>query len=71
MATATLRELPELRGYLFWDDRQFLTPLSADRAGMAVQVPLHEGRDLVELVVQVQDQQEWLHAAGWVYRQGD
>lgn len=71
MATATLRELPELRGYLFWDDRQLLLPLSADRAGMAVQVPLHEGRDLVELVVQVQDQQEWLHAAGWVYRQGD
>lgn len=71
MATATLRELPELRGYLFWDDRQFLLPLSADRAGMAVRVPLHQGRDLVELVVQTRDQQEWLHAAGWVYRQGD
>lgn len=70
-APATLRELPELRGYLFWDDRQFLVPLSADRAGMAVRVPLNAGRDLVELVVQVQDQQEWLHAAGSLYRQGD
>ncbi|MGV3683534.1 MAG: serine hydrolase domain-containing protein [Acidovorax sp.] len=70
-ATATLRELPELRGYLFWDDRQFLLPLSADRAGMAVRVPLNAGRDLVELVVQTQDQQEWLYAAGSLYRQGD
>ncbi|RZJ60271.1 MAG: class A beta-lactamase-related serine hydrolase [Acidovorax sp.] len=65
---ATLRELPELPGYLFWDDSQFLLPLSPDRAGMTVQVPLNDGRDLVELVVQARDQQEWLHAAGWSYR---
>jgi CubicO group peptidase (beta-lactamase class C family) len=68
-ATATLRELPELRGYLFWNDRQFLLPLSADRAGMAVRVPLNEGRDLVELVVQTHDKRERLHAAGWVYQE--
>ena len=68
MGVASLRELPELPGYLFWDDSQFLLPVADDRAGMAVQVPLNAGRDLVELVVQTQDQQESLQAAGWVYR---
>jgi CubicO group peptidase (beta-lactamase class C family) len=71
MGISTLQELPELPGYLFWDDSQFLLPLSADRAGMTVQVPLNAGRDLVELVVAVRDKQEWLQAGGWVYvRQG-
>jgi CubicO group peptidase (beta-lactamase class C family) len=69
--TATLRELPELPGYLFWDDSQFLLPLAADRAGMTVQVPLNDGRDLVELVVETRDQQEWLRAAGWLYKRQD
>jgi hypothetical protein len=68
---ATLQELPELPGYLFWDDSQFLLPLSDDRAGMAVQVPHNAGRDLVELVVETRDKEEWMHAAGWIYhRQG-
>jgi hypothetical protein len=66
--TATLQELPDLPGYLFWDDSQFLLPLAPERAGMTVQVPLNAGRDLVELVVATRDQREWLHAAGWVYR---
>ena len=68
VGTSRLRELPELPGYLFWDESQFLLPLSADRAGMTVQVPLNAGRDLVELVVQTRDKEEWLHAAGWIYR---
>ena len=42
--------------------------LAPDRAGMTVQVPQNAGRDLVELVVTTRDQQEWMHAAGWVYR---
>ncbi len=66
--TATLQELPDLPGYLFWDDSQFLLPLAPDRAGMTVQVPQNAGRDLVELVVTTRDQQEWMHAAGWAYR---
>ena len=65
---ATLRELKELPGYLFWDDSQFLVPLASDRAGMAVQVPLNDGRDLVELVVETHGAQEWMHASGWVYQ---
>ena len=68
VGAATLEELPDLRGYLFWDDRQFLQPLSADRAGMTVQVPFNDGRDLVEIVIETRDRQEWLHAAGWIYQ---
>lgn len=71
VGAATLQELPDLPGYLFWDDSQFLRPLSADRAGMVVQVPHNAGRDLVELVVQTHDQEEWLNAAGWAYRRQD
>lgn len=66
--TATLQELPDLPGYLFWDDSQFLLPLSSDRAAMTVQVPMNAGRDLVELVVSTREQEECVHAAGWVYR---
>ena len=68
VGASRLRELPELPGYLFWDESQFLLPLSADRAGMTVQVPLNAGRGLVELVVQTRDKDEWMHAAGWIYR---
>jgi hypothetical protein len=71
VGAATLQEMPDLPGYLFWDDSQFLRPLSADRAGMAVQVPHNAGRDLVELVVHTHDKEEWMHAAGWVYRRHD
>lgn len=69
--TATLQELPELPGYLLWDDSQFLLPLTDERAGMTVQVPHNAGRDLVELVVQTRSEEEWIHAAGWVYRSAD
>ena len=65
---APLRELKELPGYLFWDDSQFLLPLSGERAGMTVQVPLNDGRDLVELVVEARGPQEWLRASGWLYQ---
>lgn len=69
---ATLQELPDLPGYLFWDDGQFLLPLSSDRAGMTVQVPQNAGRDLVELVVTAgANEPERMHAAGWTYRRLD
>lgn len=64
---ATVGELPELPGYVFWDNSQLLLPLADDRAGMAVQVPLNAGRDLVELVVQARGGSETLHAAGWEF----
>lgn len=67
-----LHELPELPGYLFWDNpdglRQFLLPLSAERAGPTVQVPVNNGRDLMELVLEPHEGQTWLRAGGVLYR---
>ena len=73
IAPARLRELAELPGYLFWDEpgmgrQQFLLPLADQRAGMTVQVPVNHGRDLIELVVQARDGQEWLNVGGSLYR---
>lgn len=70
---ATLGELPELPGYVLWEDglwgtTQLLRPLSDERAGMAVQVPVNNGRDLAELVIENRGGQLWMHAAGWLYR---
>lgn len=62
----TLKELVELPGYVMWDDGQLLTPLSADRAGMSVKIPMNSGRDLLEVVAQQQDGTERLHASGWI-----
>lgn len=62
-----LRELPELPGYLLWDDSQLLLPESATRAGMTVQVPLDAGRDLVELVAGTTDGRESINAGGWIF----
>ena len=62
-----LRELPELPGYLLWDDSQLLLPESANRAGTTVQVPLDAGRDLVELVAGTTDGRESINAGGWIF----
>ena len=64
----TLTEHPELPGYLFWDERQFLKPLGDHHAGMTVQVPLNAGRDLVELVLEHRDGTQWLRTGGWLLR---
>ncbi len=67
-----LQELPELPGYVFWDNpdglRQFLLPLSADRAGPTVQVPVNNGRDLMELVFETRQGESWVRAGGSLYR---
>jgi len=60
----TLGELPELPGYLMWCDGQLARPLSDTHAGMAVKVPVNNGRDLYELVVEKRDGQEVLWIAG-------
>lgn len=68
---AYLRELPELPGYLFWDDselQQFLLPESGQRAGMTVKVPVNHGRDLMELVLQTRGSEQWLDVGGSLYR---
>lgn len=61
-----LGELPDLPGYLLWDNAQLLLPLADDRAGMAVQVPTNFGRDLVELVATREGGQDTLRSGGWV-----
>lgn len=66
--TITLGELPELPGYLLWDNGQFLRPLSDSRAGMCVQVPVNHGRDLVEVVAEPLGGEEQLRTSGWYLR---
>ncbi len=44
-----LESLPELPGYVFFGGTQLLIPLGDDRAGMAVKVPVNDGRDLNEI----------------------
>jgi len=58
----TLAELP---GYLMWRDGQLLRPLSDTRAGMTVRVPVNNGRDLDELVIENRDGRETLRVGGW------
>lgn len=57
--------LPELPGYLMWRDGQLLRPLSDRRAGMTVRVPVNNGRDLDELVIEVRNGKETLRVGGW------
>jgi hypothetical protein len=57
--------LPELPGYLMWRDGQLLRPLSDTRAGMTVRVPVNNGRDLDELVIETRNAKETLRVGGW------
>ena len=67
-ASCKLAEHPELPGYVFWDDSQFLQPLPDGHAGMAVQVPFDAGRDLEELAPEERDGTVWLRSRGMWYR---
>ena len=58
-------ELPELPGYVMWRDGQLLRPLSDTRAGMTVQVPVNNGRDMDELAIETRDGKETLWVGGW------
>lgn len=51
----SLDALPELPGYVLLDGTQLLIPMSDERAGMAVKVPVSDGRDLNEIVFQGHD----------------
>lgn len=64
---ATLRDFPDLPGYLFWNGEQLLKPLSDTRAGMTVQVPVAPGRDLNEIVVMLNNGAEQLTVGSIVY----
>lgn len=57
--------LPGLPGYLMWRDGQLLRPLSDTRAGMTVRVPVNNGRDLDELIIETRDGKETLKVGGW------
>mgnify|MGYP005816629241 CR=1 FL=1 len=63
-ADYSIGELPELAGYALWCGAQLQRPLSDTRAGMTVKVPMNNGRDLFELVVETRDGAEVLWASG-------
>ena len=65
---ASLVVLPELPGYLLWNDSELVQPLDDMRAGMTVKVPVNEGRDLTELAFQTVDGAEQLLSNGWIFR---
>lgn len=61
-------ELAELPGYVFLDGDQLLRVLSDNEAGMSVQVPGNDGRDLLEIrMVMVQGQEE-MHVGNLVFQ---
>ncbi|HUH77854.1 MAG TPA: hypothetical protein VLZ53_10855, partial [Devosia sp.] len=69
MGKAILRisELKELPGYLWLNNEQLLRSLNDDEASMSVQVPLNNGRDLVELRLVTTDGKEALHSGSLVF----
>jgi hypothetical protein len=62
-----IEELPELPGYVMWRDGQLLRPLSDERAGMTVQVPVNNGRDLDELLIETRNGKETLRVGGSIF----
>lgn len=60
-------ELADMPGYLMWNQAQLLRIRSDDEAGMAIQVPLYSGRDLVELRMVAVEGGETLHIGSMEY----
>ena len=60
--------LPDLPGYLLWDNDELVRPLDDSRAGMTVKVPVNAGRDLGELVFVTANGTESLLRHGSVFR---
>ncbi len=60
--------LPDLPGYLLWDNEELVRPLTDSRAGMTVKVPVNSGRDLGEWSFVTVDGSETLIRHGWVFR---
>jgi len=65
----TLGALPDLDGYILWDNEQLLWPEGNSRARMTIQLPVTHGRDLVELEMRTVNGQEELRVGTSVYRQ--
>jgi len=61
--------LPDLPGYMLWDDAQLMRPVDDTRARMTVKVPINDGRDLAELVFQTVDGAEQIVRHGSIFRQ--
>lgn len=64
-----LGELPDLPGYLLWNNTQLLLPDSDDRARMTIQVPVNHGRDLVEIEMETADGPPQLRVGSSLFRQ--
>ena len=60
-------ELPDLPGYILWNNEQMLRVLDDQGARMTIKVPLYGGRDLIELRVVMVNGHEEVHSGGQVY----
>ncbi len=65
--TWEINALPDMPGYLMWDNDQLLRVISDTEAGMTVKIPVNAGRDLVEWKIVMVGGQEQLHSGGFVF----
>lgn len=65
--TWEINALPEMPGYLMWDNDQLLRVIDDNEAGMTVKIPVNAGRDLVEWKIVMVGGQEQLHSGGFVF----
>jgi CubicO group peptidase (beta-lactamase class C family) len=63
--TGAMSELAERPGYVMWNNAQLLRVIDDDEAGMTVKVPVLQGRDLIEIRMEGEEQ---LHIGTLVYR---
>ncbi|AEC19663.1 beta-lactamase [Pusillimonas sp. T7-7] len=64
----TLRDIPELPGYVQIEGQQLLLPADDMRTRQFLKIPVNFGRDLNELIVQREADDEWLWFGGHCYR---
>ncbi len=66
--TGVIGELAERPGYVMWDNAQLLRVINDDEAGMTVKIPALAGRDLVELRMKKEGDEEQLHIGALLFR---
>jgi hypothetical protein len=66
--TGVIGQLAERPGYVLWNNAQLLRVIDDNRAGMTVKIPAVAGRDLVELNMVMEGNEEHLHSGTMVFR---
>ena len=66
--TGVIGQLAERPGYVLWNNKQLLRVIDDNQAGMTVKIPAVAGRDLVELNMVMEGQEEQLHIGTMVFR---